>query len=197
MVGDATLGCCSVGHDIFDFSDILLALFINSAILIVSAATFHFSGNRNVAEIQDAYKLLSPLLGVSAASAIFGIALLASGQSSTLTATLAGQIVMEGFLQFRFPSWLRRLITRLLAIIPALITIILFGEKSTSRLIVLSQVILSLQLPFAVIPLVIFTSNRRLMGEFVNPLWLKSLAWLVAIVIVGLNVWLLLQTILG
>ncbi|BAY77868.1 manganese transport protein [Nostoc linckia NIES-25] len=174
-----------------------LALFINSAILIVSAATFHFSGNHNVAEIQSAYKLLSPLLGVSAASAIFGIALLASGQSSTLTATLAGQIVMEGFLQFRFPSWLRRLVTRLLAIIPALITIIIFGEHSTSRLIVLSQVILSLQLPFAVIPLVMFTSNRRLMGEFVNPLWLKSLAWGVAIIIVGLNVWLLLQSILG
>ncbi len=174
-----------------------LALFINSAILIVAAATFHFSGNQNVAEIQDAYKLLSPLLGVSAASAIFGIALLASGQSSTLTATLAGQIVMEGFLQFRLPSWLRRLVTRLLAIIPALITIIVFGEHSTSRLIVVSQVILSLQLPFAVIPLVIFTSNRRLMGEFVNPLWLKSLAWIVAIIIVGLNVWLLLQSILG
>ncbi|MEH2196017.1 MAG: Nramp family divalent metal transporter [Nostoc sp.] len=174
-----------------------LALFINSAILIVSAATFHFSGNQNVAEIQDAYNLLSPLLGVSFASAIFGIALLASGQSSTLTATLAGQIVMEGFLQFRLPSWLRRLITRLLAIIPALITIIIFGEHSTSSLIVFSQVILSLQLPFAVIPLVMFTSNRRLMGEFVNPLWLKSLAWLVAIVIVSLNVWLLLQMILG
>jgi manganese transport protein len=174
-----------------------LALFINSAILIVSAATFHFSGNQNVAQIQEAYKLLSPLLGVSAASAIFGIALLASGQSSTLTATLAGQIVMEGFLQFRLASWLRRLVTRLLAIIPALITIIIFGEHSTSTLIVFSQVILSLQLPFAVIPLVIFTSNRRLMGEFVNPLWLKSLAWLVAIVIVGLNVWLLLQSILG
>ncbi|AVH65183.1 MULTISPECIES: Nramp family divalent metal transporter [unclassified Nostoc] len=174
-----------------------LALFINSAILIVSAATFHFSGNQNIAEIQDAYKLLSPVLGVSFASAIFGIALLASGQSSTLTATLAGQIVMEGFLQFRFPSWLRRLITRLLAIIPAIITIIIFGEHSTSSLIVFSQVILSLQLPFAVIPLVMFTSNRRLMGEFVNPLWLKSLAWLVAIVIVGLNVWLLLKSILG
>ncbi|MCW5313142.1 Mn(2+) uptake NRAMP transporter MntH [Nostoc sp. KVJ3] len=174
-----------------------LALFINSAILIVSAATFHFSGNQNVAEIQDAYKLLSPLLGVSFASAIFGIALLASGQSSTLTATLAGQIVMEGFLQFRFPSWLRRLITRLLAIIPAIITIIIFGEHSTSSLIVFSQVILSLQLPFAVIPLVMFTSNRRLMGEFVNPLWLKSLAWLVAVAIVGLNIWLLLQMILG
>ncbi|QSJ20852.1 Nramp family divalent metal transporter [Nostoc sp. UHCC 0702] len=174
-----------------------LALFINSAILIVSAATFHFSGNLNVAEIQSAYKLLSPLLGVSAASAIFGIALLASGQSSTLTATLAGQIVMEGFLQFRLPSWLRRLVTRLLAIVPALITIIIFGEHSTSRLIILSQVILSLQLPFAVIPLVMFTSNRRLMGEFVNPLWLKFLAWGVATVIVGLNVWLLLQSILG
>ncbi|MEH2313021.1 MAG: Nramp family divalent metal transporter [Nostoc sp.] len=170
-----------------------LALFINSAILIISAATFHFSGNQNIAEIQDAYKLLSPLLGVSAASAIFGIALLASGQSSTLTATLAGQIVMEGFLQFRFPSWLRRLITRLLAIIPALITIIIFGERSTSSLIVLSQVILSLQLPFAVIPLVVFTSDRRLMGEFVNPLWLKFLAWGITIIIVGLNVWLLLQ----
>jgi manganese transport protein len=165
-----------------------LALFINSAILIVSAATFHFSGNQNVAEIQDAYKLLTPLLGVSAASAIFGVARLASGQSSTLTATLAGQIVMEGFLQFRLPSWLRRLVTRLLAIIPALIAI---------SLIVLSQVILSLQLPFAVIPLVMFTSNHRLMGEFVNPLWLKIIAGLVAIVIVSLNVWLLLQTILS
>ncbi|WP_392530474.1 Nramp family divalent metal transporter [Nostoc sp. C117] len=174
-----------------------LALFINSAILIVSAATFHFSGNQNVGEIQEAYKLLSPLLGVSAASAIFGIALLASGQSSTLTATLAGQIVMEGFLQFRLASWLRRLVTRLLAIVPALITIIIFGEHSTSSLIVFSQVILSLQLPFAVIPLVMFTSNHRLMGEFVNPLWLKSLAWLIAIVIVGLNVWLILQSTLG
>lgn len=174
-----------------------LALFVNSAILIVSAATFHFSGYQKVAEIQDAYKLLSPLLGVSVASAIFGIALLASGQSSTLTATLTGQIVMEGFLQLRLPSWLRRLATRLLAIIPALIAIIFFGENSTSRLIILSQVVLSLQLAFAVIPLVMFTSNPRLMGEFVNPLWLKSLAWLVALVIVALNTWLLLKTFLG
>ena len=174
-----------------------LALFINSAILIVSAATFHFSGYQDVAEIQDAYKLLSPLLGVSAASAIFGLALLASGQSSTLTATLAGQIVMEGFLQLRLPSWLRRLATRLLAIVPALIAIIFFGERSTGRLLVLSQVVLSLQLSFAVFPLVMFTSNRRLMGEFVNPMWLKILAWLVAITIGGLNVWLLLQTFLG
>ncbi|PSB48879.1 divalent metal cation transporter [Cyanosarcina cf. burmensis CCALA 770] len=174
-----------------------LALFINSAILIVSAATFHFSGYRDVAEIQDAYKLLSPLLGVSAASAIFGLALLASGQSSTLTATLAGQIVMEGFLQLRLPPWLRRLATRLIAIVPALIAIVFFGERSTGKLLVFSQVILSLQLSFAVIPLVMFTSNRRWMGEFVNPLWLKVLAWSVALIIVSLNVWLLWQTFLG
>ncbi|HEY9711772.1 MAG TPA: Nramp family divalent metal transporter [Oculatellaceae cyanobacterium] len=174
-----------------------LALFINSAILIVSAATFHFSGYQEVAEIQDAYKLLSPLLGVSAASAIFGIALLASGQSSTLTATLAGQIVMEGFLQLRLPSWLRRLATRLIAIVPALIAIIFFGEKSTGSLLVFSQVVLSLQLSFAVIPLVMFTSSSRLMGDFVNPFWLKTLSWIVTLIIVGLNVWLLLQTFLG
>ncbi|OUL20416.1 Nramp family divalent metal transporter [Nostoc sp. 106C] len=174
---------------------LFFALFINSAILIVSAATFHFSGYHDVAEIKDAYKLLSPILGVNAASAIFALALLASGQSSTLTATLAGQIVMEGFLNLRLKPWLRRLITRLIAIIPALISIIFFGEKSTSGLLIFSQVILSLQLSFAVVPLVMFTSNRRLMGEFVNPLWLKILSWLVAIVIGSLNVWLLLQTI--
>ncbi|NQE34531.1 Nramp family divalent metal transporter [Microcoleus asticus] len=171
-----------------------IALFINSAILILSAATFHFSGYQEVAEIQDAYKLLSPVLGVGSASAIFAFALLASGQNSTLTATLAGQIVMEGFLNFRLRPWLRRLLTRLVAIVPALISIILFGEGSTTNLLVFSQVILSLQLPFAVIPLVMFTSNRRLMGEFVNPFWLKAVAWLVASIIVGLNSWLLLQT---
>jgi manganese transport protein len=170
-----------------------LALFINSAILIVAAATFHFSGYDHVADIQDAYRLLSPLLGVSAASAIFGLALLASGQSSTLTATLAGQIVMEGFLQLRIPSWLRRLATRLIAIIPALIAIALFGENSTGKLLVFSQVILSLQLPFAVIPLVMFTSDRRIMGEFVNPHWLKRLAWAIAVIITALNLWLLIQ----
>lgn len=172
-----------------------IALFINSAILILSAATFHFSGYQEVAEIQDAYKLLSPVLGVGSASAIFAFALLASGQNSTLTATLAGQIVMEGFLHFRLRPWLRRLLTRLVAIVPALISIIWFGEGSTTNLLVFSQVILSLQLPFAVIPLVMFTSNRRLMGEFVNPFWLKAVAWLVASIIVGLNSWLLLQTI--
>jgi manganese transport protein len=174
-----------------------LALFINSAILIIAAATFHFSGYQEVAEIQDAYKLLSPLLGVSAASAIFGLALLASGQSSTLTATLAGQIVMEGFLEIRLPPWLRRLATRLIAIVPALIAIIFFGEQSTGQLLVFSQVILSLQLSFAVIPLVMFTSNRRLMGEFVNPRWLKVVAYAVATIIVGLNAWLLLQSFLA
>ena len=174
-----------------------LALFINSAILIVAAATFHNAGYRDVAEIQDAYKLLSPLLGVGAASAIFGLALLASGQSSTLTATLAGQIVMEGFLQIRLPSWLRRIATRLLAIVPALIAIVFFGEHSTGNLLVLSQVVLSLQLSFAVVPLVMFTSDRRLMGEFVNPPWLKVLAWSVALIIGSLNLWLLLQTFLS
>lgn len=174
-----------------------LALFINSAILIVAAAAFHFSGNQTVADIQDAYKLLSPLLGVGAASAIFAFALLASGQSSTLTATLAGQIVMEGFLRLRLPPWLRRLATRIIAIIPALIVIVFFGEQSTGTLLIFSQVVLSLQLPFAVIPLIMFTSDRRLMGEFVNPPWLKILAGAVATVIVGLNVWLLWQTFLG
>ncbi|MCY7284908.1 MAG: Nramp family divalent metal transporter [Cyanobacteria bacterium CAN_BIN43] len=174
-----------------------LALFINSAILIVSAAVFHNSGNQQVAEIQDAYQLLSPLVGVGAASAIFGIALLASGQSSTLTATLAGQIVMEGFVHLRLPAWLRRLATRLLAMIPALIAVIWFGEQSTGQLLVLSQVVLSLQLSFAVVPLVMFTSDRRITGEFVNPLWLKAGAWGVAIVIIGLNTWLLVQTFLS
>ena len=169
-------------------------MFINSAILILSAATFHFSGYQEVAEIQDAYKLLSPVLGVGSASAIFALALLASGQNSTLTATLAGQIVMEEFLNFRMRPWLRRLLTRLIAIVPALVVIILFGKGSTTNLLIFSQVILSLQLSFAVIPLVMFTSNRRLMGEFVNPFWLKAAAWLVASIIVGLNSWLLLQT---
>ena len=174
-----------------------LALFINSAILILAAAVFHFSGKQDVAEIQDAYKLLSPMLGVAPASAIFAIALLASGQNSTLTATMAGQIVMEGFLHLRVKPWLRRLLTRLVAIVPALLTIIFFGEGSTTSMLILSQVILSLQLSFAVIPLIMFTSDRQLMGEFVNPTWLKVLACAVATIIVGLNGWLLFQTFLG
>jgi manganese transport protein len=174
-----------------------LALFINSAILILAAAVFHFSGKQDVAEIQDAYKLLSPMLGVAPASAIFAIALLASGQNSTLTATMAGQIVMEGFLHLRVKPWLRRLITRLVAIVPALLTIIFLGEGSTTNMLILSQVILSLQLSFAVIPLIMFTSDRKLMGEFVNPTWLKVLAIAVATIIVGLNSWLLFQTFSG
>jgi manganese transport protein len=174
-----------------------IALFINSAILILAAATFHFSGHQEVAEIQDAYKLLSPLLGAAPASAIFAIALLASGQNSTLTATMAGQIVMEGFLHIRLKPWARRLLTRLVAIVPALVVIVICGENSTTSLLIFSQVILSLQLSFAVIPLIMFTSDRKLMGEFVNPRWLKLLAYVVAVIIVGLNGWLLFQTITG
>ena len=174
-----------------------IALFINAAILILSAATFHFSNHQDVAEIQDAYKLLSPVLGFAPASILFAIALLASGQNSTLTGTLAGQIVMEGFLQIRLRPWLRRLLTRMVAIVPALLTILILGEGSTTNLLVLSQVILSLQLSFAVIPLVMFTSDRRLMGEFVNPRWLKILAYTVTTIIVGLNLWLLWQTFIG
>jgi manganese transport protein len=173
------------------------ALFVNAAILVVAAAAFHFSGHQGVAEIQDAYKLLSPLLGVKVASLLFALALLASGQSSTLTATLAGQIVMEGFLNLRIAPWLRRLISRLAAIIPTVICIVLFGQGSTTKLLIFSQVILSFQLSFAVFPLVMFTSNRRLMGEFVNPLWLKLLSWGVALIIAGLNVWLIWQSILN
>ncbi len=171
-----------------------LAFFINAAILIVAAATFYVAGYHEIAEIQDAYKLLSPLLGVGTASIIFAVALIASGQNSTLTGTLAGQIVMEGFLQFRLPPWLRRLITRSLAIFPALVCIIIFGESSTNNLLIFSQVILSLQLSFAVFPLVMFTSDRRIMGEFVNPEWLKILVWSIGIIIAGLNLWLLWQT---
>ncbi|HEU5260636.1 MAG TPA: Nramp family divalent metal transporter [Gemmatimonadales bacterium] len=170
------------------------ALFINAAILIVAAATFHAAGHTEVAEIQDAYKLLTPLLGVAGASAVFAVALLASGQNSTLTGTLAGQIVMEGFLNIRLRPWLRRLITRAIAIVPAALTAIFFGASGTAKLLILSQVILSLQLSFAVFPLVRFTSDRVKMGEFVNPRWLKALAYFVALVIACLNAWLLAQT---
>ncbi len=170
-----------------------LALFINAAILILAAAVFHVSGRQDVAEIQDAYRLLSPMLGVAPASAIFAIALLASGQNSTLTATMAGQIVMEGFLQIRLKPWLRRLLTRLVAVVPALLTIGWMGEGSATSLLILSQVVLSLQLPFAIVPLIVFTNDRQLMGEFVNPPWLKVLAAAVATIIIGLNGWLLLQ----
>jgi manganese transport protein len=168
------------------------ALFINAAILIIAAATFHTSGHAGVGEIQDAYKLLTPLLGAGA-STVFALALLASGQNSTLTGTLAGQIVMEGFLNIRLRPWLRRLITRAIAIVPAAIVAIMYGESGTAKLLVFSQVVLSMQLSFAVFPLVAFTSDKVKMGEFVNPVWLKGLSYLVALVIAGLNIWLLLQ----
>lgn len=172
---------------------LIFAMFINAAILIVAAATFHASGNTEVAEIGDAYKLLSPLLGVSGASTLFAVALLASGQNSTLTGTLAGQIVMEGFLNIRLRPWLRRLITRLLAIVPAVFVTFFYGEKGTAELLVFSQVILSMQLSFAVFPLVMFTSDKLKMGEFVNPLWRKILSYIVAVFIAALNFWLLVQ----
>ena len=174
-----------------------LALFVNAAILIVSAATFYRHGYNQVAEIQDAYKLLSPLLGVTAASTVFALALLASGQNSTLTGTLAGQVVMEGFLNIRLRPWLRRLITRGVAIVPAVVVTAFWGTKGTSQLLILSQVILSMQLSFAVFPLVMFTSDKRKMGEFANAAWLKILSWVTAVFILVLNAWLLIQLFRG
>jgi len=185
------------------FSDIdtavalTLALFVNAAILIVSAATFYRSGHSEVAEIGDAFKLLTPLLGWSGASILFALALLASGQNSTLTGTLAGQIVMEGFLNIRLKPWLRRLITRLVAIVPAVIVTAFYGSRGTANLLILSQVVLSMQLSFAVFPLVLFTSDKRKMGEFVNAAWVKALAWTTAVFIAVLNAWLLVQIFRG
>ncbi|HVH58130.1 MAG TPA: Nramp family divalent metal transporter [Vicinamibacterales bacterium] len=176
---------------------LMSALFLNGAILVVAAATFHGSGHEDVADISDAYLLLAPLLGTQLASTLFAVALLFSGQNATLTGTLAGQIVMEGFLNIRLRPWLRRLITRLIAIIPALITVSLYGERGTGDLLILSQVILSLQLPFAVFPLVLFTADRRKMGDLVAPLWMRALAWPVAVLIALLNAWLLWQTFTG
>jgi manganese transport protein len=172
---------------------LMIALFVNAAILIVAAATFYRRGYNEVAEIQDAFKLLSPLLGVTAASTVFALALLASGQNSTLTGTLAGQVVMEGFLNIRIRPWLRRLITRGLAIVPAIIVTAFWGENGTAKLLVMSQVVLSLQLTFAVVPLVMFTSDNKKMGEFTNRPWTKILAWTTATVIALLNVWWLIQ----
>jgi manganese transport protein len=169
------------------------ALFINAGILIVAAATFHVRGVYQVAEIQDAHKLLSPMLGATIASTAFAVALLASGQNSTLTGTLAGQIVMEGFINLRIRPWLRRLITRLIAIVPAVIVIARYGDRGTGPLIILSQVVLSLQLPFAVFPLVMFTSDPHKMGEFANALWVKLLAYAVAVIIAALNIYMLFQ----
>jgi len=176
---------------------LMLALFVNAAILIVAAVAFHGTGHQDVAEIDQAYKLLSPLLGLSIASVLFAVALLASGLNSTVTATLAGQIVMEGFLHLRIPQWARRLITRGIAIVPVVIVTWLYGETGTAELLILSQVILSMQLPFAVIPLVQFVSDRRKMGTLAIPRGVAALAWVVAAIIVVLNVKLLFDTFAG
>jgi manganese transport protein len=185
----------------YNFLDSFLALnfafLINAAILIMAAGAFYRHGLNRVTEIQEAYHTLTPLLGTQAASLLFAIALLCSGQNSTLTGTLAGQIVMEGFLNIRLAPWLRRLITRAIAIIPAIITVAFYGSLGTTKRIIFSQVILSVQLSFAVIPLVMFTNNRSRMGDFANPVWLKILAWIVAGAIAVLNAILLVQSILG
>ena len=171
-----------------------LALVINASILILAAATFHKVGKTDVVELEQVHSFLAPLLGSAVAPTLFGIALLCCGLNSTVTATLAGQIVMEGFINIRLAPWLRRLTTRLLAIVPAAIVTIWYGEKGTAQLLILSQVILSLQLPFAVFPLIIFTGDKSKMGELVAPMWMRALAWPVAVVIALLNAWLLWQT---
>ena len=176
---------------------LFLAFFVNAAILVTAAAAFHGKGHEGVADIADAHKLLTPVLGAGAASVLFAVALLASGQNSTLTGTLAGQIVMEGFLDIKLKPWLRRLITRLIAVVPALVVAIVYGEKGTGQLLVLSQVILSLQLSFAVVPLVLFTSSRAKMGVFVNLPAVQVLAWVVSGIIIVLNLFLLWQTFFG
>ncbi|HXE42140.1 MAG TPA: Nramp family divalent metal transporter, partial [Candidatus Baltobacteraceae bacterium] len=173
---------------------LMFALFINAAILILSAAAFHWSGHQDVAVIQDAYKLLPAALGATGASILFALALLASGQNSTLTGTLAGQVVMEGFLNIRLRPWLRRVITRGIAIVPAICVIGFFGESKSTELIVASQVVLSMQLGFAVWPLMKFTSDKNKMGEFANPLWVKITGWIIAAIVIVLNVKLLFDT---
>src|SRR5437660_6002541 len=176
---------------------LMLALFVNAAILIVAASVFHASGRTDVEEIEDAYQLLSPVLGVGLASTVFAVALLASGLNSTVTATLAGQIVMEGFLHLRLPNWARRLVTRGIAIVPVVIVTAFYGERGTAQLLVFSQVVLSMQLPFAVIPLVKVVSDRRKMGEFAISRSVAAVAWIVAGIIVALNVKLLFETFVG
>ncbi|HTB24877.1 MAG TPA: Nramp family divalent metal transporter, partial [Puia sp.] len=174
---------------------LLFAFFINAAILIVAGAAFHTTGHQGVADIMEAHKLLTPVLGATLASVLFAVALLASGQNSTLTGTLAGQIVMEGFLNIRLSPWLRRLITRAIAIIPAFIVTVIYGEKGIASLLLLSQVILSMQLSFAVIPLIIFTNDSLKMGSFVNRMPTRIIAWVIAFIILGLNLYLLYKTI--
>jgi manganese transport protein len=174
-----------------------MAFFVNAAILVAAAATFYRTGHYEVAEIQDAHRLLAPILGTAIAPVAFAVALLAAGQSSTITGTLAGQIVMEGYLNIRLPPWIRRLITRLLAIIPAVIAIVYFGEGQTGTLLILSQVVLSLQLPFAIIPMIHFVSDRKKMGQFATGKVIRVLAWVTTTIIVVLNVKLVIATLHG
>jgi len=166
---------------------LMFALFINASILILASAVFHSAGNTEVAEIQQAYALLSPALGVPIASTLFAVALLASGLNSTVTATLSGQIVMEGFIRMRLQPWLRRLVTRGIAIVPAVFVTAFFGESGTARLLILSQVVLSLQLPFAIVPLILFTADARKMGDLHAPRWLSATCAVIALVLIALN----------
>jgi len=165
-----------------------LALFVNAAILILAASSFYTKGVNDVTEIQDAHRLLEPMLGSTLAPLLFAVALIAAGQSSTVTGTLAGQVVMEGYLNLRLQPWIRRLLTRLIAIVPALLVILIMGEESTGKLLILSQVILSLQLGFAIIPLIHFVSDKSKMREFVIPSWQKIVSWVAAAIIIGLNI---------
>jgi manganese transport protein len=172
-----------------------MAFFINAAILVLSAAAFHGTVNENIADINDAYKLLAPALGTTMASTVFAVALLASGQSSTMTGTLAGQIVMEGFLELRIRPWVRRLITRMAAIVPAVAVAVIMGPRGLGKLLVLSQVILSFQLMFAIIPLIWFTSDPKRMGPFVNKPWTRTAGWVAATLIIFLNLYLICQVV--
>jgi len=174
-----------------------LALTINASILILAAATFHKVGKTDVAELDQAHAFLAPLLGSSLAPTLFGIALLCCGLNSTVTATLSGQIVMEGFINIKIAPWLRRLVTRMIAIVPAAIVTIWYGEKGTAKLLILSQVVLSLQLPFAIVPLVLFTASNAKMGTFVAPRWLTACAVVIAVVVIALNVKLLIDFVIG
>jgi len=173
----------------------MLALIVNAAILILAGSAFHFSGHDNVADIEDAYHLLDPIAGTAAAGVLFGLALFASGQSSTFTGTIAGQVILEGFLKMSIPCWQRRLITRALALGPAMAGVLLLGDHAVGRMLVLSQVVLSLQLPFAIWPLIRFTGRRDLMGEFANSASTRVVSWTLFAVISAANIWLVLQVI--
>ncbi len=176
---------------------LMLALLVNASILILAAATFHKAGHTGVADLEEAQHLLAPLLGSAGAATLFGVALLCCGLNSTVTATLSGQIVMEGFINVRLPAWIRRLATRGLAIIPASIGIVLYGESGTGALLIMSQVVLSMQLPFAIVPLVMFTADKRKMGELVAPRWVSALAVIVAVVVIALNIKVIFDLLVG